>query len=86
MESMNARTNEIEEITVVEEVEEASESSNAGSLFAGVIGGFLAYAAISGLKKLRVIIAAKRAQKNAEIIDTDNRVVADDAEEAQSDS
>lgn len=59
------RANEIEEIEAIE-VEEASESSNSGALFAGIVGGFLAYAMIGGARKLKAFIDFKRAVKNAE--------------------
>lgn len=87
MESTNARMNEIEEVQVVDEIEEVSENSNAGSLIAGVIGGFLAYAIIGGAKKLKVIIDEKRAaRRNAEIADADSGMTNIDAGETQSDS
>lgn len=67
MEDMNVRANEIEELDPVNEVEETSESSGASPLIAGVIGGFLAYAAISGAKKLKGIVEEKwKARKFAE--------------------
>lgn len=72
------RMNEVEEIETMTEVEEVENSSNAGALLAGVIGGFIAYAAIGGAKKLRVIaeekIAAKKlakAAKNEAVVDVD---------------
>ncbi len=65
MEDMNMRENEIEEIENATEIEETSESSNSGAMLAGIVGGFLAYAIISGAKKLHKIVKEKRAAKVA---------------------
>lgn len=56
------RINEIEEIENTE-VDEATNGFESGAMLAGAIGGFLAYAAISGAKKLKVIIEEKLAAK-----------------------
>lgn len=66
MDENNVRANEVEEIETETEVVETSDG-NAGALLAGFIGGFiggvLAYAAISGAKKLRTIFEEKWAAK-----------------------
>lgn len=77
------RANEIEEIEAIE-VEEASESSNSGSLIAGIVGGFLAYAMIGGAKKLKAFIDKKRAEKNTDA--ADEEVVIVEAHDTQVDS
>jgi len=58
----NVRANEVEETETETEVVETSDS-NAGALLAGFVGGIIAYAAISGAKKLRGIIEEKWAAK-----------------------
>lgn len=63
MEDNTVNVNEIEEIERDNEIEEVSESSGGGSFVAGMIGGFLAYAAISGAKKLWTYAAAKLAER-----------------------
>lgn len=56
----NTVMNEIEEIQTVDEVAAAQEeSSNSGAFVAGIVGGFLAYAFVSGAKKLAGIVGAK---------------------------
>lgn len=65
MEELKVMNTEVEELEPANEAEEVSEGSSVGSLFAGFIGGFLAYAAICGAKKLKVIIEEKRAAKEA---------------------
>lgn len=56
----NTVMNEIEEIQTVDEVATApEESSNSGAFVAGIVGGFLAYAFVSGAKKLAGIVGAK---------------------------
>lgn len=62
MDENNVRANEVEEIETETEVVETSDG-NAGALLAGFIGGVLAYAAISGAKKLRTIFEEKWAAK-----------------------
>lgn len=55
MEENTVSVNEIEEtqpdVDMEVDMEEASESSGSGAFVAGVVGGFLAYAFISGAKK-----------------------------------
>ena len=65
MEENTARINEIEEYEEPDvEVEEApEESSGSGAFVAGIVGGFLAYAAIGGLKKLAIIAQTKWAER-----------------------
>lgn len=85
MEDMNVKASEIEELELITEVEETSDSSNAGSLIAGIVGGFIAYAIIGGAKKLRVIAEKKwAARKQAEI--AANSVEDESIDEAQADS
>ena len=59
MEENIVRMDEADEIDTVDEQEESSESSSAGAFVAGVAGGVLAYAVISGTKKLAGIIWTK---------------------------
>ena len=67
MEELKVMNTEVEELEPENEVEEVSENSSAGALFAGIVGGFIAYAAICGAKQLKAFIAEKRtAQKAAE--------------------
>ncbi len=65
MEENTVRTNEIEEYEEPEvEVEEATEeSSGSGAIVAGIVGGFLAYAVIGGVKKLAAIAQTKWAER-----------------------
>lgn len=65
MEENTVRTNEIEEYEQTEiEVEEApEESSGSGAIVAGIVGGFLAYAVIGGVKKLAAIAQTKWAER-----------------------
>lgn len=63
MEDMTARVNDIEEVETTTEVEESMESSSSGALVAGIIGGFLAYAMIGGVKKLWGFAAPKLAER-----------------------
>ena len=65
MEENTVRTNEIEEYEQPEiEVEEApEESSGSGAFVAGIVGGFLAYAAIGGVKKLVAFAQTKWAER-----------------------
>ena len=67
MEDMTARVNDIEEVETTTEVEESMEDSGSGALVAGIIGGFLAYAMIGGVKKLWGFAAPKTVE--AEIIE-----------------
>ena len=57
MEDMTARVNDIEE------VETTTEVSSSGALVAGIIGGFLAYAMIGGVKKLWRFAAPRLAER-----------------------
>ena len=65
MEENTVRTNEIEEYEEPEvEVEEApEESSGSGAIVAGIVGGFLAYAVIGGVKKLAAFAQTKWAER-----------------------
>ena len=65
MEENTVKTNEIEEYEQPEiEVEEApEESSGSGAFVAGIVGGFLAYAAIGGVKKLVAFAQTKWAER-----------------------
>lgn len=65
MENMNANVMENEDLEVVTEADEATESGNAGALVAGVVGGFLAYAMIGGVKKLWGFVGTKLAERKA---------------------
>lgn len=86
MEELNVRTNEMDELEPVNEAEQVSENSNAGAFVAGLVGGFLAYAAICGAKRLKAFISEKRAaKKDAEIVDAE-RVEEADSDEERSDS
>lgn len=79
MEENTVRVNEIEELEPETEVDEATESSNGGAFIAGIVGGFLAYAAIGGAKKLATFVqlkwaerkqkAAKKAMEDGEVIE-----------------
>ena len=81
MEDMNARVMENEELDEVTEVDEAVESGNAGALVAGVVGGFLAYAMIGGVKKLWGFVGTKL----AEVVDAEyTEVAAEDSDEEDS--
>ena len=91
MEDMNARVMENEELDEVTEVDEAVESGNAGALVAGVVGGFLAYAMIGGVKKLWGFVGTKLAERKAaekakpEVVDAEyTEVVAEDSDEEDS--
>lgn len=67
MEDNTVKMNEIEEIRPVDEINEVSEDSNAGAFVAGIVGGFLAYAVVSGGKKLAAFIGSKlEARKHKE--------------------
>ncbi len=80
MEDENVKMDEIEEIETDTEVEETCDGSNAGALFAGVVGGFIAYVVISGAAKLRTIIEERRAAKKR--AEADTKVVDVEFEEA----
>ena len=93
MEENTVKTNEIEEYeqpeTEVEEVLE--ESSGSGAFVAGIVGGFLAYAAIGGVKKLVTFAQmkwAERKQKEASktVIDADYTEVSDEQNVSEEDT
>lgn len=91
MEDMNTRVMENEELDEVTEVDEAVESGNAGALVAGVVGGFLAYAMIGGVKKLWGFVGTKLAERKAaekaktEVVDAEyTEVAAEDSDEEDS--
>ncbi len=82
MEDQDMETMELEEIE--NEDAETSEGSLAGPLFAGIAGGLLSYAMISGAKKLKAFISERRAARNAWkdiVINVDD----EDAEEMEDD-
>lgn len=89
MEQNTVKTNEIEEYEQPEiEVEEApEESSGSGAIVAGIVGGFLAYAVIGGVKKLAAFTQTKwaeRKQKEAAkkaVVDADYVEVPEDTHE-----
>ena len=93
MEENTVRTNEIEEYEQPEvEVEEAlEESSGSGAFVAGIVGGFLAYAAIGGVKKLVAFAQTKwadRKQKETKktVIEADYEVIKDEQEDSEEDT
>ena len=75
MENMNAKVMENEDIEEITEVEEATEGGNAGALVAGVVGGFLAYAMIGGVKKLWGLVGTKLAERKAAELNKKTNVV-----------
>lgn len=88
MEDNAVRVNENEEIDFVSDSEETSENLNSGAFVAGIIGGFLAYVAVNGAKKLsgfvRTKLEKRKNKKDAESA-TDDEVVDVDFEPADSD-
>lgn len=94
MEENTVRTNEIEEYEQPEiEVEEApEESSGSGAFVAGIVGGFLAYAAIGGVKKLVAFAQTKwaeRKQKEAAkktVVDAEYTEVPEEQEDSGEDA
>lgn len=85
MEENTVKTNEIEEYKEPEvEVEEApEESSGSGALVAGIVGGFLAYATIGGVKRLLEFAQRKWAERKQKentntVIDADYTTVPDE--------
>jgi hypothetical protein len=87
MEENTARMDEIQEIETVDEVAEASENSNTGAFVAGIVGGFLAYAVVSGAKKLAGFVSTKLAERKQKktagtVIDAE---IVEDQPEADSD-
>lgn len=85
MEENTVRMNEIEEREPETEVDEAIESSS-GSLVAGVIGGFLAYAVIGGVKKLATFAWTKWTERKQEAKKTAAKDEAVEAEGTQDES
>lgn len=90
MEENTVKVNEIEAYEQPEiEVEEApEESSGSGAFVAGIVGGFLAYAVIGGVKKLAAFAQTKWAErkqkKDAEIvIDADCIEILDEQEDSE---
>ena len=88
MEENTVRTNEIEEYEQPEiEVEEApEESSGSGAFVAGIVGGFLAYAAIGGVKKLVAFAQTKWAERKQKeqakiVVEADYTEVPDEQQE-----
>ena len=75
MENMNAKVMENEDIEEITEVEEATEGGNAGALVAGVVGSFLAYAMIGGVKKLWGLVGTKLAERKAAELNKKTNVV-----------
>ena len=90
MEENTVRTNEIEEYEQPEvEVEEApEESSGSGAIVAGIVGGFLAYAVIGGVKKLAAFAQTKWAERKQKEAGKKTVIEADytEVEEEQEDS
>lgn len=88
MQENTARVDEIQEIEPVEEVVETSESPNTGAFVAGIVGGFLAYAVVSGAKKLAAFVStkleARRNKKKSDAVVIDAKI-SEDQPEADSD-
>ena len=92
MENMNAKVMENEDIEEITEVDEATEGGNAGALVAGVVGGFLVYAMIGGVKKLWGLVGTKLAERKAaelnkktNVVDADyTDIAAEDSDEEDS--
>ncbi len=90
MEENTVRTNEIEEYEQPEtEVEEApEESSGSGAFVAGIVGGFLAYAMIGGVKKLATFVQTKWAERKHReqtktVVDAEYTEVPDEQEDSE---
>ena len=86
MEELKVMNTEVEELEPENEVEEVSENSSAGALFAGIVGGFIAYAAICGAKKLKAFIDEKRAARKAAEAVQSMEGTGDDGGENEADS
>lgn len=86
MEELKVMNTEVEELEPENEVEEVSENSSAGALFAGIVGGFIAYAAICGAKKLKAFIDEKRAARKAAEAVKSMEGTGDDGGENEADS
>ena len=91
MEENTVRNNEIEEYVQPEiEVEEELEESS-GAFVAGIVGGFLSYAAIGGVKKLAAFAQTKWAERKQKeqtrtVIDADYAEVQDEQEVSEEDT
>lgn len=66
MEDLEMRTNEIEETEEVEEIEETPKHSGLGTIGAMAIGSGLTLGGIALFKKLKKVVAGRRAKKEAE--------------------
>lgn len=93
MEENTVRNNEIEEYEQpeIEVGEELEESSGTGAFVAGIVGGFLAYAAIGGVKKLAAFAQTKWAERKQKeqtktVIDADYTEVQDEQEVSEEDT
>lgn len=86
MEELKVMNTEVEELEPENEVEEVSENSSASALFAGIVGGFIAYAAICGAKKLKAFIDEKRAARKAAETVQATEGAGDDGGENEADS
>ena len=93
MEENTVKTNEIEEYEQPEvEVEEApEESSGSGAIVAGIVGGFLAYAAIGGVKKLVAFAQTKWAERKQKeqakiVVDAEYTEVPEEQEDSGEDA
>lgn len=65
MEDVNMETNEVEEIENADEMDETCDCSYAGAALVGFVGGMIAYATISGAKKLKTLWEKRKAKKQA---------------------
>ena len=93
MEENTVRANEIEEYEQPEvEIEEApEESSGSGAFVAGIVGGFLAYAAIGGVKKLAAFAQTKWAERKQKeqtktVVDAEYTEVPEEQEDSGEDA
>lgn len=93
MEENTVRNNEIEEYEQpeIEVEEELEESAGTGAFVAGIVGGFLAYAAISGVKKLAAFAQTKWAERKQKeqtktVIDADYTEVSDEQNVSEEDT
>ena len=91
MEENTVRNNEIEEYVQPEiEVEEELEESS-GAFVAGIVGGFLAYAAIGGVKKLVAFAQTKWAERKQKeqakiVVDAEYTEIPDKREDSEEDA
>jgi hypothetical protein len=89
MEENTVRTNEIEEYEQPEI--EVEESSGSGAFVAGIVGGFLAYAAIGGVKKLVAFAQTKWAERKQKeqakiVVDAEYTEIPDKREDSEEDA